>query len=114
MERREELNGPGFSCWNRCLSTRVQEEAKTIAHRSMGRLDLRLASCVTADTADLSISCAAQMEASDSSKELGSLTSAGTRVFKSSTVGFGSEFEVVRTDVEVDGCGCALDRTFVS
>jgi hypothetical protein len=49
---------------------------------------------------DLSISCAAQMEEIDSSKEVGSSTSAGTRLFKSSTVRFGSEVEVGRADVD--------------
>jgi hypothetical protein len=49
---------------------------------------------------DLSISCAAQMEEIDSSKELGSSMSAGIRLFKSSAVRVGSEFEAGRTDVD--------------
>lgn len=40
------------------------------------------------------MSCAAQMEEIDSSKEEGFSTSAGTRLFKSSIVRFGSEVEV--------------------
>ena len=43
------------------------------------------------------MSCAAQIEEIDSSKEVGSATSAGTRFFRSSMVRFGSEVEV--------GCG---------
>jgi hypothetical protein len=71
------------------------------AHRSRGRLeDLRLVACIMADMEDLSTSCAAQMEEIDSSKEVGSSTSAGIRVFKSSTVRFGLEVEVGWVDVD--------------
>ena len=77
------------------------ERNQNIAHRSRGRLeDLRLAACVKADITDSSISCAAQMEEMDSSKEVGSSTSAGTRLFKSSTVRVGSEVEGGRVDVD--------------
>lgn len=67
--------------------------------------------------ADTSISCAAQMEEIDSSKELGSATSAGTRLFRSSTVNVGSELGVGRVDVgsgssEGDArCGGVLNLT---
>jgi len=54
------------------------------------------------DTADLSISCAAQMEEIDSSKEVGSSTSAGIRVFRSSTVGLGLELELEIGWADVD------------
>lgn len=67
------------------------------AHRSRGRLEnLRLAACVTADMTDSSMSWAAKMEDIESSKEAGSSTSAGTRLFKSSTarVWFGTGVEV--------------------
>ena len=71
------------------------KRTEKIAHRSRGRLeDLCLVACVTADMTDLSMSCAAQMEEIDSSKEEGFSTSAGTRLFKSSIVRFGSEVEV--------------------
>jgi len=74
-----------------CVWTRTENST----HRSRGRLeDLRLVACITADTTDLSILCAAQMEEIDSSKEEGSSTSAGIRFFKSSTVRFGSGDEV--------------------
>lgn len=43
---------------------------------------------------DLLMLCAVQMEEIDSSKEEGFSMSAGTRLFKSSTVRFGSEVEV--------------------
>ena len=67
------------------------KRAENVAHRSRGRIeDLRLVACVRADTTDLSTSCAAQMVEIDSSKEEGSSTSAGTRLFKSSMVIFGS------------------------
>ena len=51
---------------------------------------------------DLSTSCAAQMEEIDSSKEEGSSMSAGTRLFKSSTVRFWSELGAGVGRVEVD------------
>ena len=71
------------------------KRTEKITHHSRGRLkDLRLVACVTADMTDLSMLCAAQMEEINSSKEEGFLTSAGTRLFKSSTVRFGSEVEV--------------------
>ena len=77
--------------------------ALTDAHRSGGRLeDLRLVAWVTADITDWSISCAAQIEEIDSSKEVGSSTSAGIRLFKRSTVRFESEAEVGWMDVDSD------------
>ena len=48
------------------------------------------------------MSCAAQIEEIDSSKEVGSATSAGTRFFRSSMVRFGSEVEVGWVDSESD------------
>ena len=70
-------------------------------HRSIGRLEgLRFAACIMADIDDLSTSCAAQMEEIDSSKAAGSSTSAGTRFFNSSTVGFGLEVGAERMDVD--------------
>lgn len=95
--RQEESTGPRFGCLNKYLSTHAWEETKKATHRSMGR---RFTACVTADMADRSKSCAAQMEEIDSSKEFGLSRSAGTKVFKSSTVGVGSEFKVGRTDVD--------------
>ena len=65
-------------------------------HRLMGWLHLRWTACVTVDMADWSISCAAQMEEIDSSKEFGSSMSTETKVLKSSTVGL--EFKVGWTD----------------
>ena len=54
---------------------------------------------------DLSISCAAQMEEIDSSKEVGSSISAGTSLFKSSAVRFGAEVEVGRIDADSESSG---------
>ena len=98
--RRKGWTGPRSGClnvsWYAC-----GERNKKFTHRSGGRLeDLRFAACVTADMTDSSISCAAQMEEIDSSKEPGSWTSAGTRLFKSSTVRVGLELEVGRVDVD--------------
>lgn len=76
----------------------------------MKRFDPRFAACVTADMMDLSTSCAAQMEEIDSSKELGSSTSAGIRVFKSSAVGVELEFEDGRTDVDSGSGGRDVPR----
>lgn len=90
-----------------------RERNRTIAHRSRGRLeDLCLAACVTADRTDSSIWWAAKMEGIDSSKEAGSSMSAGTRLFKNSTVrvwlGVGVGVEVGAGRVEVDpGSGVA-------
>jgi hypothetical protein len=85
----------------------VQAKEPKTTHRSGGRLeDLRLAACVTADRTDSSILWAAKMEEIDSSKEAGSSTSAGTRLFKSSTVRVGlgvvvgAEVEAARADVD--------------
>jgi len=62
---------------------------KNTAHSSGGRLeDLSLAACVTAEMTDLSTLCAAQMAEIDSSKDVGSSTSAGTRLSNNSTVSF--------------------------
>ena len=67
------------------------KRTEDVTHRSRGRTeDLRLVACVRADTTDLSISCAAQMVEIDSSKEEGSSTSAGTKLFRSSIVMFES------------------------
>lgn len=72
-------------------------------HRSRGRLkDPRLFACIMADTADLSIFCAAQMEEIDSSKEEGSSTNAGIRAFKISMARFGLEVEVEVGWIDVD------------
>ena len=64
-----------------------------------GRTGLRFAACSIADIDDLSTSCAAQMEEMDSSKVVGSSTSAGTRFFNSSTVRFWLEVGAGRMDV---------------
>ena len=80
------------------------ERTESVAHRSRGRFeDLRLVACVTADMTDLSMSCAAQIEEIDSSKEEGSSTSAGIRLFKSSAVRFGLEVDTGVEEGWVDG-----------
>jgi hypothetical protein len=66
-----------------------------VAHRSGGRLEgLRLAACITADSTDSSILWASKTEEIDSSKEVGSSMSAGTRFFKTSTMRVGLEVGV--------------------
>src|ERR1700716_3373999 len=89
--RKKGMSGPRFEHLTGVL-VRVQEEELGIAHRSRGRLEgLCLAACVTAVRTDWSMLWAAKMEEIDSSKEAGSSTSAGTRLFKSSTVRVGFE-----------------------
>ena len=99
----EGLTDPGPEYLDECLSKRAWKRTKNNAHRSRGRLeDPRFIACVTADIADLSISCAAQIEDIDSSKGVGSSTSAGIRLFKSSTVRSGVEVEVGWIEVGSD------------
>lgn len=80
---------------------RMWERREKNAHRLRGRIEgLRRVACITVDMTDLSTSCAAQIEEIDSSKEVGSSTRAGIRLFKSSAVRFESEVEVGRLDVD--------------
>ena len=94
----KELTDPGFEYWDRysVLCTRGWGENGGKNHRPRGLPEgLRLVACIMVDMADLSTLCAAQMEEIDSSKEVGSSMSAGTRALRSSTVRFGLELEVV-------------------
>src|SRR5882757_501897 len=88
------LTDPKSGRLNGCLSACVRKGTRSVAHRSRGRLeDLRFTACITVDMRDFSIPCAAQMVEIDSSKEVGSLMIAGTRLFNSSALTVGSEAE---------------------
>ena len=81
--------------WTGVLVYVQAKRKKKNAHHSEGRLkDLLLAACITADRTDSSMLWAAKMEGIVSSKEVGSSTSAGIRLSKSSTVRFWLEVDV--------------------
>ena len=106
-------DGNGRSCLKGIIETVagvMEVEGGTTAEgvdRPGGRLeDLRLAACITEDRVDSLMLWATKMEEINSSKEVGSLMSAGTRLFKTSTVrvglGVGAGVEVKARRMDMD------------
>jgi len=94
-------SGPAFECLTDGLVRAYGRDVGSFTHRSRGRTeDLRFAACVTADTTDSSMPCAAQIELIDasSSRSVGSPASAGISLLRSSAAVFGSGTGVARAD----------------